>query len=512
MRRRDMLKLSAGAAMLAAPHIAMAQRERTLKFVPIPDLTTLDPVGSANRASHNHGYLIFDTLYGLDETFTAQPQMAEGHTVENDGTLWTIRLREGLRFHDGEPVLARDAAASIRRFAARDAFGKSLMAVTGELSTPDDRTLRFRLTKPFPHLLAAMAGSSTTMPCIMPERLATTDPFRQVTEMVGSGPYRFLPAEFNAGERATYERFSGYLSRAEGTPSYTAGPKVAHFDRVEWHSLGDAATSVAALLQGEVDWLDSPSADQVSLLARNAGVTVEVRESSGSIAAMRFNHLHPPFNNPAVRRALLGAIDQADVMSAVAGTDRTYWHDKVGLFDPSSPLANEAGIGILSGPRDYDKVKRDLKDAGYRGEPIVVLGVSGNSYIVSISQVGSDQLRKAGMNVDLQIVDFGTLVRRRMSKELPDKGGWNVFFTILDGLFNDTPATNYAIRGDGKSGLEGWPDSLKLETLREDWLDASDADAQQADCCADAVTDVAGRPVHSDGALGSIYRTSAQHR
>ena len=166
-------------------------------------------------------------------------------------------------------------------------------------------------------------------------------------------------------------------------------------------------------------------------------------------------------------------------MSAVAGTDRTYWHDKVGLFDPSSPLANEAGIGVLSGPRDYDKVKRDLKDAGYRGEPIVVLGVSGNSYIVSISQVGSDQLRKAGMNVDLQIMDFGTLVRRRMSKESPDKGGWNVFFTILDGLFNDTPATNYAIRGNGKSGLEGWPDSPKLEALREDWLDTSDADAQK---------------------------------
>ena len=479
MRRRDMLKLSAGAAMLAAPHIVRAERERTLKFVPIPDLTSLDPVGSPNRASHNHGYLVFDTLYGLDETFTAQPQMAEGHTVENEGTLWTMRLREGLRFHDGTPVLARDAVASIRRFAAHDAFGKSLMAVTSELSAPDDRTVRFHLTKPFPHLLATLAGSSTTMPCIMPERVAITDPFRQVTEIVGSGPYRFLPAEFNAGERATYERFTGYLPRGEGTPSYTAGPKVTHFDRIEWHSLGDPATAVTALLQGEVDWLDSPSADQVSLLARDAGVTVEVRESSGSIAAMRFNHLYPPFNNPAVRRALLGAVDQADVMSAVAGTDRTYWHDKIGLFDPSSPLASDAGIGVLSDSRDYDKVKRDLKAAGYRGEPIIVLGVSGNSYIVSISQVGSDQLRKAGMNVDLQIMDFGTLVRRRMSKESPDKGGWNVFFTILDGLFNDTPATNYAIRGDGKSGLEGWPDCTKLEALREEWLDTSDADAQK---------------------------------
>src|SRR5450631_542720 len=165
--------------------------------------------------------MIFDTLYGLDQSFVAHPQMAEGHTVENDGTLWTIRLRDGLRFHDGTSVLARDAVASIRRFAARDGFGQALMTATSELSAPDDRTVRFRLTKPFPHLPAALAGSSTLMPCIMPERLANTDPFRQVTEMVGSGPYRFLRAEFNAAESATYERFADYVPRGEGIASYT---------------------------------------------------------------------------------------------------------------------------------------------------------------------------------------------------------------------------------------------------------------------------------------------------
>jgi peptide/nickel transport system substrate-binding protein len=278
---------------------------------------------------------------------------------------------------------------------------------------------------------------------------------------------------------SAYERFAGYVPRDEGTPSYTAGPKLAHFDRVEWLSLGDAATSVAALLHGEVDWLDSPSADLVPLLARNAGVTVEIREYPGSIAAMRFNHLHPPFNNPAVRRALLGAIDQGDVMSAVAGTDHTYWRDRIGLFGPSSPMANEAGIEALSGPRNYDKVRSDLAAAGYRGEPIVVLGVSGNSYIVNVSQVGVDELRKAGMNVDLQIMDGATMNRRRLSKEPPNKGGWNIFFTIIDGLFNANPATNYAIRGDGKSGLEGWPNSPKLEELREGWLDATDVESRR---------------------------------
>ena len=176
-------------------------------------------------------------------------------------------------------------------------------------------------------------------------------------------------------------------------------------------------------LHNAVDWLDSPNADQLSLLTRDANVTVENTEPSGSIPIMRFNHLHPPLNNPGIRRALLGAVDQAEVMNAVAGTDHSYWRDRIGLFGPSSLLANEAGIEALSSPRDYAKVKRDLTEAGYRGEPIVVLSVSGNSAIVSISQVGTDQLRKAGMNVDLQTMDVGTMMRRRTSKASPEKGG-----------------------------------------------------------------------------------------
>jgi peptide/nickel transport system substrate-binding protein len=480
MRRRDMLKVATGAAaILSAPHIARAEHERTLRFVPGGDLSLLDPVFTSFRATHNHAYLVFDTLYGLDESLTAQPQMVEGHTVENDGTLWTLRLREKLEFHDGSPVLARDAVASIRRFGARDPFGQALMAVTDELSAPSDSTLRFRLTKPFPHLPAALAGSSSFTPCIMPERLANTDPFHQVTEMVGSGPYRFLPAEFNAGARSTYARFTAYSPRGDGALSYTAGPKVAHFDRVEWLSVGDTATATAALLQGEVDWLDYIPTDQATLLARNQGVTVEVKDAAGSIPIMRFNHLYPPFDNPAVRRALLGAIDQADVMNAIAGADRTSWHDRIGLFGPGSPMANEAGIDALSSPRDYDKVKRDLMAAGYRGEPIVVLAVSGNPLFEGISQVGTDQLRKAGMNVDLQTMDLGTMFRRRASKEPRDKGGWNVFFTFVDGMFSASPATLIAIRGNGKSAMDGWPDSPTLEALHEAWLDTADADAQR---------------------------------
>jgi peptide/nickel transport system substrate-binding protein len=479
MKRRDVLSMIAGSAVLAAPPVARAQGARTLKYVPVVPVSVLDPVWGAGYPTRVHAQAIFDTLYGLDETFTPHPQMAERHVVDDGGKTWTIHLRQELQFHDGTPVLARDAVASIRRFAARDGFGQDLMATTEDLSAPDDRTLRFRLRKPFPHLPAALAGSSTILPCIMPERLARTDPFTQVTEMIGSGPYRFLPSEFNAGARAVYERFAAYVPREGGRQSYTAGPKIAHFDRVEAVYLGDAVTSAAALLRGEVDWLDRPPYDQLPVLRRGPDVVVEIRNTAGAIAIMRFNHLHPPFDNPAIRHALLGAVEQADVMTVVAGADRSRWQDRVGLFGPGSPLANDAGINVMDGPRDYSKVRRDLSEAGYRGEPIAVLGVTGTGNIAPISQVGVDQLRKAGMNVDLRVIDAASLGRRVLNKESPDKGGWNVHFNILEGLFNANPSTNYALRADGKTGLPGWPTSPEIEALRGAWLDAADIAEQR---------------------------------
>ena len=478
MQRRALLKLAAGAVSLGAPHLARAQRAQTLKFAPIIGLVMLDPTFAGIPHTRSHGYLVFDTLYGLDEKFAPRPQMVEGHTVEN-GTVWDLRLREGLRFHDGSPVLARDAVASIRRCALREGFSQALMAATGELTAPDDRTIRFRLHKPFPHLPEALAGLATITPVIMPERLAAGDAGKPVSEMVGSGPYRFVASDFVIGERSTYERFAGYVPCADGKPSYTSGPKVAHMDRIEWTTIDDAATATSALLRGEMDWLQAVSADQVPLLSRNAAVVTEIMEPAGSIGVMRFNHLHPPFDNPAIRRALLGAMDQSDVMHALTGADRTLWHDRVGLFHVGTPLANEAGIEVLSGPRDYDRVKHDLVQAGYRGELIVVLGTAGTSYIPVLTQVGAEMLRRAGMNVDLQLTDFATMSRRILKTDAPGRGGWNIHFIVADGAFTHTPATNEYIRGDGEHGAPGWFKSPRFEALRQAWLDAGDLNEQK---------------------------------
>lgn len=483
MQRRNVLRLAtSGLALLAAPRTVRSEAPKVLRFVPNSDLVILDPVWTGARPTRNHGYLVFDTLYGLDENFTARPQMAAGHTIEDDGRRWTITLRSQLRFHDGEPVRGRDVAASIRRFCARDGFGQLLMGVTHELSAPDDQRVVFRLKKPFPHLATALAGSTLYMPCIMPERLAATDPFKPVTDMVGSGPFRFLVTEHAVGNRSVYERFSGYVPAGDGAPSFLAGPKTVHFDRVEWISIPDAATVAAALRAGEVDWWDIPPPDLRPILARDRNLKLTTSQVQRAMCIMRFNHLLSPFDSPAIRRALLGAVDQADAMQAINGTDQTGWHDRIGLFCSGTPLANDAGIEVMSAPRDYARVRRALTDAGYRGEPVVALDAVDVPGLHAISLVGADALRRVGMNVDIQSMDFATMVRRRGNRQPPERGGWNVFCGVLDNSSSFTPASNPGLRCDGAAAWDGWPTSARIEELRRSWLDAADLDAERRIC------------------------------
>jgi peptide/nickel transport system substrate-binding protein len=400
MKRRAILQTTAaGLVALAAPNVR-AQPAKVIKFVPQADLAVLDPIWTTATVTRNHGYLVFDTLYGMDAQYRIQPQMVEGHVTENDGKLWRLTLREGLRFHDGEPVRAQDVVPSLQRWGKRDAFGSSLLAVTDELSVVSDRVVQFRLKKPFALLPDALGKSGVNIPAIMPERLARTDAMTRVTEMVGSGPYRFMPGEWRQGSLVVYQRFDGYVPRSSGTTSFTAGPKHAHFDRVEWHIIPDPSTAANALVAGEVDWWERAATDLLPLLKRNRNIVTRVLEPTGALQFLRFNQLHPPFDNPAIRRAILGAIHQTDYMQAAGGDDRSLWDDHCGAFTPGTPMASEVGMEILSGPRNFAKVKRDLAAAGYNGERVVMLGVSDVAEIAAICQVASDMLTRIGLNLD----------------------------------------------------------------------------------------------------------------
>jgi peptide/nickel transport system substrate-binding protein len=488
LRRRQFVQTAAAAlaaptvaAALAAPTVAAAAEQRVLKFIPQADLAALDPVFSSAYVTRNHGYLVFDTLYGMDEHYRPQPQMVSGHTVDDDGKTWVFTLRDGLTFHDGTPVLGRDAAASIKRWGQRDTFGQALMAVADEIDAPTDKTLRFRLKKRFPLLPSALAKAPSYMPCIMPERLAKTDAATQVTEMVGSGPYRFMASEQVPGAHFAYERFSHYAPRTDGTPSFTAGPKKTFFDRIEWHVVPDAATAAAALQAGEVDWWEQPTIDLQPLLRRSGDVVVEITDPTGVIGSLRMNCLQPPFDNPAIRRALLGAIDQGDFMQAIVGTDPAMWRNNVGVYCPASPMANDAGIAVL-GQHDIPGAQRALTAAGYAGEPVVLLAPADFPSIGTMAQVTADLLKRLGMNVQFQSMDWGTLTQRRTSMEPTGKGGWSCFNPAAAGLELFDPTTHNQMRGNGKAAWFGWPTSARLEALRDAWFDAPDLGVQQALC------------------------------
>jgi peptide/nickel transport system substrate-binding protein len=312
----------------------------------------------------------------------------------------------------------------------------------------------------------------------MPQRIAETDPFKQFTEVVGSGPFRFKTDERVQGSRFVYERFAGYKPREDGEASFVSGPKIVHFDRVEWHVQPDVATKAAALRAGEMDWWENPPADLLPLLRKNK-IKVEFTNPTGGLFLLRPNHLYPPFDKPAVRRALLGAIDQKEYMIAIQGVDASLWSVPCGFFPPVSPLASDAGLAVLTGKRDYAAVKQALEAAGYAGEKVVLMGGTDQPLNFPLAEVAADMLKRVGMNVDYQATDWGMVVQRRALTKPPAEGGWNLCCTGFQGLDLISPASHLPLRGNGKGAWFGWPTDPKIEALREAWFSASDLAAQK---------------------------------
>jgi len=476
--RRNLLGTSAGLAATALAHPALGQgaAARTLRFIPHSNLASIDPVGTTGYIVRNHGYLVYDTLFATDAEFRIRPQMVEQWEGSGNDTTWTFRLREGLKFHDGEPVRAQDCVPSLRRWGARDSFGQTLMTAVGDIEAVDDRSFRFRLTRPFPLLLDAIGKLSSQVPFIMPARFAATDPNAAVTEAVGSGPYRFLKAEWVPGSLAAYERFDGYVPRQEA-PSWAAGGKVAKIDRVEWRIIPDPATAAAALQTGEVDWYEQPAFDLLPLLARSRDIRIEQVDPIGSILMLRFNHLHAPFNNPGVRRAVQMAVAQTDYLQAVVGNER-YFKECKSHFSCGTPLASDVGTEALGG--DFARAQRMLREAGYNNEKVVILSPTDIPANHNQALVTQDLLKRLGMNVEFIATDWGSVLARRGSRNAPAQGGWSIFHTWWVGPDLANPALHAPLRAHGTAAWAGWPTDETLEALRTEYLTAPTQAAQLA--------------------------------
>ena len=483
INRRILLQTAAlGATALAAPRIGRAQNTNVLRFVPYVDLAILDPVINTASQTRTYGYMVFDTLYAQDANYQAKPEMVDGHQIDGNFTSWTLTLREGLRFHDGSPVLARDAVASIKRWGAADPAGRALMANVAEMTAPSDRVLKIRMLRPY-HLLPDVLGKiAPSMACIMPERLANTPPSTAIAEVVGSGPFRFVANERVSGSRAVFERFAQYVPRpGAGVPGLTGGPKLVHLDRVEWITMPDAETASAALQRAEIDWWEVPSSDLIALLRRDHTLVTQVKDKTGVVPILRFNSLQPPFDNVAIRKAAQAAASQREFMQAFSN-DPSEWRDRVGLFTPGTPLATDAGMDRFAAKPDLAAIKQQIQAAGYKGERVVIMQPTDHPVNNVMALVAADLFKRIGLNVDIQAMDAGTMFQRRGNREGVDKGGWSCFPSMVGGSDVLNPAVSFLTRGNGKDAWYGWPTIPKLEAARAAWFDAPDLPAQQALC------------------------------
>ena len=476
MDRRTFLAGGTALATIAtaAPRVHAQKKGGTLRFVPHADLKILDPIWTTAYITRNHGYLIYDTLFATDANLKVQPQMVDKFTVSPNKMRWTFTLRDGLKFHDGQPVTAEDCVASLKRWGARDTVGRLLMAATGKLAPVDRKTFALDLEQPFGLVLEGIGKPSSNVPFIMPARLAATDANEQVKETIGSGPYRFVKDEWQPGNRVVYVKNPDYVPRSE-PPSGAAGGKRVHVDRLEWRYIPDQATANAALEAGEVDYWENIPLDFVPRLEKNPNVSVFVTDPRGSQGCLRPNHLHPPFNNKKARQALLYMVDQKTYLDAVIGSSKYFRTCPAVFMCGGTPFETS----VAAPKQDLERARQLLKEGGYDGRPLVVLDPSDSPYAHAPALVTAELLKKIGANVDLQAMDWSTMVARRANKSPVGQGGWNVFHTWATGLDVITPAVNAWIGGAGEKAWFGWPTNEAMEKLRVEFTRQADPAKQK---------------------------------
>jgi peptide/nickel transport system substrate-binding protein len=462
-------RLSRGlmAAALAVPMAlstmsAPAQAETVLRVIPHADLKNLDPIWTTAYITRNHGYMVYDTLFAMDESFTPQPQMVDTWDTSEDGLTWTFVLRDGLLFHDGAPVTGEDVVASLQRWGQRDGMGQQLFKNIASLEATDDKTVVMTLSAPYGLVLESIGKISSNVPFIMPKRVAETDPFEQITDYTGSGPFVFDADAWVPGNTVVYNKFEDYVPREEPV-SAAAGGKVVKVDKVIWQYFPDNTTAMNALMAGEVDFFEQPAPDLAPIMASNPDLTVEVNDPLGNIGFARFNHVLPPFDDAEVRRAALMAMKQEDYLAAAIG-DPQFWKTCYSVFPCGTPLANDVGSDVMS-TGDIDTAKAALEASGYDGTEVVIMQPTDIPVLSAFSLVTAEKLRNAGFNVKLEAMDWATLTSRRALRDPVGEGGWNIFHTWWIGADVIDPMA-IAFSGDPDAGWFGWAEDADLETAR----------------------------------------------
>ena len=481
--RRDLMvgaaAIAGASAMPGGSVLAQPAPKGTLRVVPHASLTILDPVATTGYIVRNHGYLCYDTLFAMDKDLKVQPQMASGVEVSADKLTYRISLRDGLGWHDGTPVTAEDCALSLIRWGQADGMGRRLFTYVESCTHDGAKTIVLKLKKPYGLVLESIGKLSTNVPFMMPKRYAAKPVSERIgaDDVIGSGPFKFVKGEFRPGARVLYERNADYKPRSEA-PSNAAGGKVAKLQNVEWVNFPDPNTALNALISGEVDYYEQIPADLLPIVSRAPGVKVGNFNPLGNVGMARFNSLVGPTANPAIRRAIIKAINQEELLKVAVG-DPKFYKACYSTYPCGTTFDNAAGAEIASKP-NLDEARAMLKAAGYNGEKIVLLATTDIPVQTAMAQYTADVLKRIGVNVDAQAMDWATVLQRRTSKNAPDQGGWSMFFTWWEGADLLDPVLQFALSGLGEQGAwVGWSKDDELEKLRSAFAEAGSLDDQK---------------------------------
>src|ERR1700738_3494526 len=478
-KRRTMASNIVRSALALSAALAMSSLAdaKTITAVMHSDLRVIDPGFTTAYITRDHGYMVYDTLLATDANFKIQPQMADWK-VSDDKLTYTFTLRDGLKWHDGTQVTAEDCVASLKRWGKNDGMGQKLMDFTASIEAPDAKTITLKLKEPYGLVLESIGKPSSLVPLMMPRRLAETPPGQQIKEQSGSGPFKFVQAEFQPGVKAVYEKNKDYVPRKEPA-SWTAGGKVVKVDRVEWITMADAQTAANALQSGDIDLLENPSFDILPMLKADKELRVETLNKLGFQTLGRMNFLYPPFDNVKVRRAAFLALNQKDVLDALVGNPE-YYKICGAVFVCGTPLATDVGAESLIKGNGMAEAKKLLAESGYDGTPVVIMAPGDVVTLKAQPVVAAQLLREAGFKVDLQATDWQSVVSRRTSQKPTSEGGWNMFFTNWVAADVMNPIVNFSIGGRGKNdGWFGWAEDTKIEQLKDAYARSSSPEEQK---------------------------------
>lgn len=467
--KRSLLQGSAAAlASLAVPQVARSAA-MPLTVVLESEVVILDPHVTTAAITRTFAYQVFDTLFAMDTKGVIHPQMVESFETASDGLSWQFKLRDGLAWHDDAPVKASDCTASLKRWARSDTLGKMLLAAATAIDPIDHRSFRIALKEPFPLMLDVLGKPNAPVPAMMPERIIPPGDQR-ITEIVGSGPFKFRADAWRAGDRMVLERFDGYKPRSE-KPDFLSGGKVVNVDQIVIRAMSDDATSASALIAGEIDYMQYLPFDWLGKLEATKGISVMALTGIDMFQGnFRLNHATGPLADPAVRAVLWKLVDQAEILQAIGIPDRYAAKSCSSFFMCDAPLSTGEGAGVAR--LAVDEAREALKKTGYKGEPVVFLTVAG-SISQTAGSVLADHMRKAGFTVDEQVMDWGTVLARRAKKD-----GWSIFPVYANGIDMGSPLTHFYV-GNNCADYAGWSCSPAMRDKLTAFAKAPDAAARK---------------------------------